>query len=244
MTALMLASKYGHIDVVRVLLEDTNIFVNVPEWLGLDALDWATACDHEDIVRILLENGADVNHEAFEDGTTALLRATSMGLIDVVRSLVDSSDLNINHQDRYGNTALHRAYLNHNVEEAEFLLRHKFHPAIDLTITNVRDLILPLVCPHPFKRNERLRPCLQEEGLSGHQIKRVLLSPSTATNHPPSQATRIGHRYQDELDHYESIPRAEAEILQAVREATPLRPSLVLCRARGVDSNARGEVVN
>lgn len=65
-TALYLASKYGHTDVVKLLLSyeaDPNVFVGNYD---KTALTCAIEYQYSEIVRLLLENNADINMEKFE----------------------------------------------------------------------------------------------------------------------------------------------------------------------------------
>jgi len=118
-TALHHAVAYGHVEIVRRLIEE-SAEIDAFAWditpplvvaarrgdilmldllLGADAkaddgfdltpLDVAAEEGHAVVVNKLLEAGADVNH-AGEDGITPLMRAASSGRLDVVRILVEA----------------------------------------------------------------------------------------------------------------------------------------------------------
>ena len=58
-TALVIASMRGHVDLVRALLENGAIQDEDDVWT---ALMYASLRDHIEVVKLLLEYGADVNH--------------------------------------------------------------------------------------------------------------------------------------------------------------------------------------
>lgn len=128
-TPLVAASKYGHIDAVRLLLEHNatvdgdTLYYNV----SLDHIDivslmldygvdanmkttdgyttlYAAACDNIDMVRLLIKHGADVH--AASDGCPALFRAIICGRYDIAQLLLDRGT-NINYTDKNGGTILH-----------------------------------------------------------------------------------------------------------------------------------------
>ena len=64
-TALMIASRTGKVDAVRVLL-DRGAKVNAQEaWGGTTALMWAVSEKHPDVAKLLVERGADVNARSY-----------------------------------------------------------------------------------------------------------------------------------------------------------------------------------
>ena len=83
------AAKYGHISVVRLLLE-AGRDVNAPAGdFGRTALQAATEGDHKDVVKLLISHGADVNAAAAAGfGRTALQAASKGGYEDIVKLLI------------------------------------------------------------------------------------------------------------------------------------------------------------
>ena len=131
-TALMLASSYGHLEIVKLLVEsgaDINAknndgdnslmsFFNSPirysphSYLG----EAAIAVKYEG-VKYLLENGADINSKD-KYGNTALMRASEFGRLEIVKFLVENG-ANINIKNKKCKTALDLAWK----EEIKEILR-------------------------------------------------------------------------------------------------------------------------
>lgn len=58
-TALILAAKFGHDDIVRLILMN-GADANVKDSDGKTCLMYATENDHQDIMKVLYQYGADV----------------------------------------------------------------------------------------------------------------------------------------------------------------------------------------
>jgi Ankyrin repeats (3 copies)/Ankyrin repeat len=102
------AAKYGHISVVRLLLE-AGRDVNAPAAEhGRTALQAASEGGHEDIVKLLISYGADVNASAAANfGRTALQAASDGGHEDIVKLLIShGADVNASAAADSGRTAL------------------------------------------------------------------------------------------------------------------------------------------
>ena len=102
-TALMMASEDGDLDVVRTLLAK-GADVNSKDEDGVTALIMAFEGGHLDIARTLLAKGADVNSKD-KRGVTALMMASGGGHLDVVRTLL-AKGADVNSKDEDGVTAL------------------------------------------------------------------------------------------------------------------------------------------
>jgi ankyrin repeat protein len=90
-TALSLAARNGHENIVRLLLgkgATPNQQLGVRRTTLIDA----AMHGHTGIVGLLLKNGADPN-VASQDGWTALMWAADGGHVNTVRLLMESSDL-------------------------------------------------------------------------------------------------------------------------------------------------------
>jgi ankyrin repeat protein len=87
-TALMHASKGGHVDIVNVLLRNGANVNSRSKW-GLSALSIAAQAGHANVVKLLIEYGAIVNSVDFWSHVP-LTKAFDEGHLDVVELLVRS----------------------------------------------------------------------------------------------------------------------------------------------------------
>lgn len=84
-TALMIASNYGHTNIVSILLEN-DAYVNATDINGNTALMRACYKGRKNIVSMLLDNGADMNMKSCK-GKTAIKIARKRGYDDIVSIL-------------------------------------------------------------------------------------------------------------------------------------------------------------
>ena len=85
-TALMDASREGHVEIVQAIL-DKGTNVNAKDDWGRTALMLASQKGHKDHVELLLAKGADVNARA-SNGDTALMLASDNGHKEVRALLI------------------------------------------------------------------------------------------------------------------------------------------------------------
>jgi ankyrin repeat protein len=88
MTALMMASEWGHKYVVKILLAQEGINVNLWNNEGETALILASKEGHLEIVKMLLKAGADVNAVANDEYDTAITLANGNGHDEIVELLI------------------------------------------------------------------------------------------------------------------------------------------------------------
>ena len=138
-TALMLASKAGHEEIVETLLsagangsQDSHSWVsqillkedanpNIWNKDGATALMYASQNGHSEVVQILLKGGADPNSRT-ENGVTSLMVASENGHSEVVQILLKGgAEPNIQEED--GSTALIYASQNGHTEVVQILLK-------------------------------------------------------------------------------------------------------------------------
>ena len=129
-TALHFASQEGHLEVIKLLLENgANINAQV-KWGDEEdekyetALQLASMKGHLEVVKLLLENGANPNIQGENDDQyvhSALHSASEEGHLKVVKLLLENG-ANINMKEPLGWTALHYAY--NNLEMVKLLIKN------------------------------------------------------------------------------------------------------------------------
>lgn len=87
LTALMLSSLQGHIEVVRLLLTSKKVDVNAKDVSGTTSLMAASKRGHAEVVKLLLDSDAKLDIQS-EQGMTALAMAAMDGHAEVVSLLV------------------------------------------------------------------------------------------------------------------------------------------------------------
>ncbi len=120
-TALMAASGYCYLEVMKLLLAD-KADVNVKMGDGTTALVLAaeSACLREhDAVEMLLDTGADVNARSSSIGT-ALMAASANGDLKIVRALLNAG-ADVNAKTNRGEMALKFAKKRHHAASVQLL---------------------------------------------------------------------------------------------------------------------------
>lgn len=102
-TALIVASIFGHVDVVQTLLEK-GADIDAHRKDGGTALILASIYGNYDVVKALLAKGADVNAKA-NNGATALIMASDKNHLAIVNALINKG-ANVNAKENNGATAL------------------------------------------------------------------------------------------------------------------------------------------
>lgn len=172
-TLLIEAAANGHLDVVKLLIENgADVNLKGEAWYG--PLHAAAAKGHIEVVKILLENGADVNifhhnkplHNAAMNGhievaeillahgadinakgtdeASPLHTAVSNNQLAMVKWLL-SKGANVNPRAAYGCTPLHSAARRKNVEIGKILLKHGADPTLECNGRPVSDEFLKVI---------------------------------------------------------------------------------------------------
>ncbi len=130
-TALMEATKYGQIEVVKLLL-DNKADVNQVNGYNANALFYVAALDENgkrfydsknteiELFKILIKAGVNVNNQLKVSNSTALMSAAFSGDLEKVKLLVDAkADVNLKDKDQQ--TALFYAKKQNHVNVVNFL---------------------------------------------------------------------------------------------------------------------------
>ncbi|XP_045483090.1 protein fem-1 homolog B isoform X1 [Harmonia axyridis] len=133
-TPLMVAALNGSKNVIRMLLENFNLDLEVEGTVkfegyvieGASPLWCASCAGHLEAVKILVSAGADVNHPT-KTKSTPLRAACFDGRLDIVKYLVmHKADFNI--ANKYNNTCLMIAAYKGHVDVVKFLLEQGSDP--------------------------------------------------------------------------------------------------------------------
>jgi ankyrin repeat protein len=117
---LMLASEYGQIEVVKLLLENgANVDLQV-KGLGETALYRASKNGNTEIVKLLIDKGAKIDLQD-EDGLTALIIALERGYKETAILLINEG-ANLDVRDKEGWTPLMKASLDGDTEMVSLLI--------------------------------------------------------------------------------------------------------------------------
>lgn len=133
------AAKWGHLEVVKILIEKGGVDLNVHDFYRQTPLIWAARSGHSEVVELLLKEGKTRNwprqalHTATDFGNidtlrvlldkggahvdevhgaskdTCLHRAACMGRVEVAKMLIEDYSANIEAENAYGDTPLHKA---------------------------------------------------------------------------------------------------------------------------------------
>ena len=107
-TPLMSATAYGHINIVRFLL-DNGADINIKDtYNGWTALMFSAGFENEEfeIAQMLIENGADVNEISTKHGATALMIACNQCHFKIAKLLIETPNINLSIISNDGLTAL------------------------------------------------------------------------------------------------------------------------------------------
>ncbi len=132
-TALQLASKYGHLDVVNLLIKNGAKIDQQVELDGLPqvegvidygdtALMYAISSGHINVVRYLIDNNADVNVKDFKYSTALIYASTDRGNLEIVKILIDNG-ADINAKNVFNNGVLALSLFSHNFNIAKYLIK-------------------------------------------------------------------------------------------------------------------------
>lgn len=108
-TALLAAAHENHVAVATALVEE-GADVNAKDQLQDSPFLYAAAEGRLEILRLTLANGADLQ-SVNRFGGTGLIPAAERGFVEVVRLLLDETDVDVDHVNNLGWTALLEAII-------------------------------------------------------------------------------------------------------------------------------------
>ena len=122
--ALLLASKNGHNNVVKLIIQRCG-HVNSTDDNGQTALIVASQHGHSEVVKTLIEHGAQVDMQD-KNGMSSLMFASQQGHLGILKMLLkNEAQRNIHNSD--GWSALMFASWNCHIEIVEFLIKYGAH---------------------------------------------------------------------------------------------------------------------
>ena len=107
-TLIHIATKFGHLPIVKYLVEKQNIYINTKGECGRTSLHYACANGNFQIVEYLILKDADIF--ARDDKENSIIHsATIEGHLPLVKYLIEKHNIGINNKDEDGKTPLHIA---------------------------------------------------------------------------------------------------------------------------------------
>ena len=138
--ALTWASRMGHLDIVKILIELGTPCIG--EMLdGRSAFSWATASGFLEIVDMLLGCDRDLINVKEDSGCCPLILAVDSGHLEMVEKLLGSEDIDVNLRSNDGAAAIHFAINgpNHSATELEILRKLLCDLRVDITVRDRHD---------------------------------------------------------------------------------------------------------
>ncbi|MEH7377743.1 ankyrin repeat domain-containing protein [Neobacillus drentensis] len=116
-TATMIATYNNDVEIAKILI-DAGADVNIKDNMENTPFLYAGAEGYIDILKLTIEAGADPSITN-RFGGTALIPASEHGYVDVIKELLTSTDIDINHVNDLGWTALLEAIILSNGDEKQ-----------------------------------------------------------------------------------------------------------------------------
>ena len=118
---LILAARWGHKAVVKLLLEKEGVDAGSKDMDGHTPLSWAAENGHLEVVKLLLEKDGVDPDSIDNDGGTPLSWAAENGHLEMVKLLLEKEGVDPDSKDDYGLTPLSWAAENGHLEVVNLL---------------------------------------------------------------------------------------------------------------------------
>ena len=103
-TALHLAAKSGHVEILKELLAQEGIEIEACSSMKRTPVHVAAEFDHVEIVKLLLAHGADINSRDFDE-STPLHVASQYGSLNTLDYLLKETKVELAAKNKFGYTA-------------------------------------------------------------------------------------------------------------------------------------------
>lgn len=134
-TPLTVSAQYGHLDAVRMLLDEPSTEVALRGKSGRSALSFAVANGHLEIVDVLLERGAFSPDDQDNMHWTPIFWAVQGDYAGIVQLLSKQPSVDINWVDKSGRSVLSWAAGEGGRQALKILLKH---PSVDLNLKDAQ----------------------------------------------------------------------------------------------------------
>ena len=146
LTALMIATQYGYLEIVKELLI-AGADPNASRTDGATALLWASLQGYLEVVQELLKAGANPNATTIEVGETSLIYSSRSGRLDIAHELLVRG-ANPNASTNIGLTPLMYATSNNHLEMVQKLLERGANP--NATSKDTKQTALMVACQYGY----------------------------------------------------------------------------------------------
>ncbi len=130
-TPLMYAIKNNRIEITEQLLKMSKIDINIQDNFGETPLIYAVYYNRFYITKMLIYKGSQYN-KCGSENSTAFIMACYRNFIDIVIEFLKLPDINYNHNDNFGNTALDYAYQKNNFDIVTLIKKRFFNDIKDM----------------------------------------------------------------------------------------------------------------